>query len=250
MKNQEQTIERIVALVIQRLQASGAAQWQSEAAVSDERPAAQATMVADAVITENTLLAVAAPGSSITVGPRSVLTPSAHDYLRTQNIRWTRDSVEDSSSAGPRRLLIISKEFEDGAAADWQMADGQMADGLAVPCEVQTVPSDAQAAQLAQRQLNNAGGELVVIACAAGARVACLANRDSQVRAAVVDSAADAMRLSRVLGANVLCLEAAGKSRFEFQFLVRSVLKTPVPKQPADWVSQPMACVESSHARR
>ena len=230
MRNQEQTIERIVALVVQRLTASDAAQSPPDAATAAGQSSGDETVIADAVITEHTLLAVAKPGTSIKVGPRSILTPSAHDHLQSRKITWSRTQNLASTQSAARRLLIISNDF-GGCDVD----SGQMAHGLPLPCDTRTASTDAQAAQTALQQITSSRKDLIVVACDCAARVACLSNRDARLRAAVVDSRAEATRLSQTLGANVLCLDAAGKSTFELRHLVRSILTLPVPAQPADW---------------
>jgi hypothetical protein len=234
MTNQEQTIERIVALVVQRLSAADAAQSpltapQSGGGPDGGGPDGGGVLVADAVITEHTLLAAAQSAESITVGPRSVLTPSAHDYLRSRNITWSRTQDGVSAPSGVSRLLIISSE-PDPAGVDRT----QVTDSLLMPWETRTLTTDSQAAQAAVEHATSARRNLVVVACGCAARVACLANRDARVRAAVVDATADAQRLSRTLSANVLCVESRAKTSFELRHLIRSILQLPVPSQTVD----------------
>ena len=238
MNQQKQIIDRIVALVVQRLSAADAAQSQVTVPQSHggpdgngpdgngpdgNGPDGNGVLVADAVITEHTLLSTTRPGAAITVGPRSILTPSARDYLRNRNIRWSRTPDGAQAQAAQSRLLVISGDL-DAAGVDRTL----VADSLPLPCETRSEPTDSQAVQAAVAHAGSADRNLAVVACGCAARVACLANRDARVRAAAVASTPDARRLSLTWAPNVLCVESRAKSSFELRHLIRSILNLPV----------------------
>jgi ribose 5-phosphate isomerase RpiB len=65
--------------------------------------------------------------------------------------------------------------------------------------------------------------------------IACRANRNHYVRAAVVTDARAADQAREELGANLFCVPPTGMAQFALLNLLRSCGKVFAPKPPGDW---------------
>ncbi len=172
------------------------------------------------------------PGSLLLVGPKSVLTPSAHDWLRHRKISWKRSNGTASPSAGSGDLarwqLLVStvtptvRSLLDQVTrshADWKR---QLLGG---PDEI---------VEVSVRLLATAEAQRVFVIAGAAEAMACRANRNTRVRAAVIATADQLKIVETELAPNLIVVNPAAKSLMELRHLVRACSLLPAPKPP-EW---------------
>lgn len=158
------------------------------------------------VVTEDTLAAVQAAGRTVSIPAGAVITPSGHDYIRRHSVS-VHVSSGASKSAGMGTLLVIGTCASAEAAAraaNWKSLDAG--------CE-----PDA-----AWKSRKHLAGPVV---CCGGnpSIVACLLNRDNNVRAAVVDARTDLTTLAAAMNPQVVCLDSVGWSFASYLRLFRQL---------------------------
>jgi hypothetical protein len=220
-------IDRIVANVLEQLQPA------TPRAVTHPAAATQpaAVRLSQAVITADVLSAAVKPGQTVQVGAKSLLTPSARDWLRQHQIVWTRTTGQSDVSAGTTvamrgQLLLSTVTPAVRGAVDslfrsirnWQR---------------QVVGPAREASEIAVRAIATADCDRVLITSRDAELVACLANRQAAVRAAVVSSADHVQRLEASVSPNLWVVDPTAKSLMELRNLFRScvALGKPQPKE-------------------
>ncbi len=223
-------IQQIVAKVLAELQPSPARVVVSEAI---SQPTLSAIELNVPVITASLLEERVRGGSSVKIGRASILTPAAHDWLNAKKIAWNRGekSAARSIAAGkgtPKWQLILQsitptvKALQDGMK---RRADGWC---------IELVGQPVEAASLATAAINTAERDGVAIVSEYAEIIACRANRNERVRAAVVSDRNQLELTRQHLGVNVLCINPAGRSFIELRNLL-SDFSSGRPKVPAGW---------------
>lgn len=147
------------------------------------------------VVTEAELVAVQAAGRIVRHPAGAVITPSGRDYIRKNDVTLTT-ADESRAATGKGRLLTIGEcasATSAATAASWI--------AVAAGCEFDAA---SKAAQYVPDPVVCCGGEPSLAAC--------LLNRDSRIRAAVIGPSTDAHRLKHLMNPQVVCLETAGWS--------------------------------------
>jgi len=217
-------IDRIVANVLEQLQP---AMPRAVAAVTAETKST-AIELSRPVITADLLNEQVKPGQAVCIGPKSLLTPSAKDWLRQHQVDWQRGSTRggDPSSPVMRGQLLLSAITPTArGAADIVFRS--------LPHWQRQIVGDAnEAAEAAVRALTAAECDRVLLTSSNADLVACLANRSRTVRAAVVTSAEHVRRLEACLSPNLWIVDPAGRSLMELRNIFRScvALGRPHPK--------------------
>ncbi len=156
------------------------------------------------VISEQALVAINASGLTITIPAGAIITPSGHDYIRRNGITVTSVLSTGKSAAGGT-IIVVGNCFAATSAAKTAMWTT-----ITAGCEF-------DAAKKSRKQLPNP-----VVCCGGEPSVtACLLNRNSDVRVAVVTQNTDVSRLVRVMNPQVICLDAAGWSYAQLLKLLR-----------------------------
>jgi hypothetical protein len=211
-------IERIVANVLQQLQPAPAPR--TEVAVKSAAPTKPATEIELLlpVITADVLEDRVHSGQSVRIGQKSLLTPSAHDWLRTRRIVWKRAErfASVGGTTGARWQLLVTtvtpavRTLQDTARRD---APGWKQELLGTATE---------AADAATRLVCTADADRVLVISQAAEAVACRANRNAAVRGAVVWSVDHLRSVEAQLAPNVIVLNPTGKSFIELRNLWRA----------------------------
>ena len=144
------------------------------------------------VITEESLIAAAAAGRTISIPTGAIITPSGHDYIRRNGVTISNSSSSKTAETTGTVIVVgeCSAATSAAATAGWK--------AVKAGCE-----RDA-----ASKARKSTGGPIVC--CGGVASVtACLLNRDSGIRAAVVNTNSDIQNLTAAMQPNVLCLESA-----------------------------------------
>jgi hypothetical protein len=218
-------VERIVAEVMSQLR--------NEPVLSDgaiQQDSNGATVISGRVITADVLAEQAKGKTNIQIQTKALLTPSANDWIRQNKIELTRgDAVSartnqttvaklepsDKPSSNRQTLIIV----ENGS----QVVDAVIDDlsrGSSISKEEAT---DAEnAASLATDKIAT-GISRVIVITEKTHWVACLANRNDQVRAATVNNVAEVKGVLSVMDGNVFAINGTGRSFFELRNLVRAV---------------------------
>jgi len=221
-------IDRIVASVLEQLQPATPRAMTTAVATPAMKPTAVA--LSQAVITADVLSNAVQPGQAVQIGTKSLLTPSAKDWLRQHQIIWQRgsDSVVGQVATSPTmrgQLLLSSVTPTVRGAVDsvfrslpnWQRQVGGNA---------------KEAAEAAVRAISTAECDRVLITSRDADLVACRANRLATVRAAVAVSADHVRRMEVSLSPNVLVIDPTERSFVELRNLFRACaqLGKPAPK--------------------
>ncbi|MBX3451624.1 MAG: hypothetical protein KF777_18835 [Planctomycetaceae bacterium] len=188
-----------------------------------------AAKVLDAVITADLLDGKARGAKRIEIGQKSLLTPSARDWLRTKQVQWLRQS---KSSSGPSagaiwRLLIQTSTPVVQGVKTWlidQSPNWQAELAGTVPEAVKSAVT-----QLATAEVNG-----VAIVSDAADVACCLLNRHASVRAAVVGTRAEWTSIRTRLGPNAVCVPPGKLSLMELRNLLKDIGSQPSVK-PANW---------------
>ncbi len=185
------------------------------------------------VITADLLEETARVGQPLKIGRRSILTPSARDWLHTKRIDWSRIDKLASGGSGTTK-----------GAARWQLIVQTVTptvkalhDGLKRQPEgwkIELVGQPVEAATFAMSSISKAEHDGVAILSEYAEIIACRANRNERVRAAVISDRKQLELTMQHLGVNVVCINPNGRTFIEMRNLLRDcVAKRPVT--PAGW---------------
>ena len=185
------------------------------------------------VITAGLLEQTARVGQPLKIGRRSILTPSARDWLHTKRMDW---SWIDKLAAGGSATAKL--------AARWQLIVQSVTptvkalhDGLKRQPEgwkIELVGQAIEAATLAIGSISKAEHDGVVILSEFAEIIACRANRNERVRAAVVSDRKQLELTMQHLGANVVCINPTGRTFIEMRNLLRDCVAKK-PQVPVGW---------------
>ena len=208
-----QQIEAITQDVLRELRSLGV----SIAAVQNEVPSRPSNAITTGehstlnarVITEDALAAAGVSGRTVSIPAGAVITPSGHDYIRRHRVSVTNGAAEKSEDASGVLIVVGSCSAASSAAtsARWSVIEAG--------CEFDA----AYKAQKTRKQLPRP-----VICCGGQpAVVACLLNRNRELRAAVVAPDTDFVLLSESMNPHVVCMDSSGWSFAAFRRLFRQV---------------------------
>lgn len=197
-------------------------------------PATQvaAVVIRERIVTADVLKEQATPGSRVVISKQAILTPAAQDYVRTFRLALERNdtSPAGSSVATVHWKILLSSVAEHTARA------------IDVVCQQRSnvqrelSGSGAEAASAAVSAISRAEVAGVIVVTAAPQLVACRANRNIAVRAAIVTDLASWQQVQPQLRPNVVCISPQGRSFMELQNVISRVLTSPAPEIPADWI--------------
>lgn len=227
-------IDRIVSNVLAQLEPAV-----STRAILAEPPAVITASVSkpvaiellDSVITAKLLQDRAANAAALRFGPKSLLTPSARDWLHTRKITWSRESTSTPASAAARnqRRLLLSTITPTVRAVQSTLSRELPGWG----CDL--IGKASEVVETVVRLISTAEAELVVAISDRAELIACYANRSAKVRAAVVTSIETMTSMAKHLGANVIVLDPSGKSYIELRNILRACAALGRPQPPLGW---------------
>lgn len=208
--NQAVLVERVVAEVMKRLMTAPASRNE------DGKGNKHTATLMDAVITEGLLAEKAKSLRQLEVGAKSIVTPAAKDWLLRNNIEWRRVAL---SSRLPVRqatqLIIAATQAGSAKQAVNEIQRVRSAEWSSQSCQAN------EAAAVAVKGIATDGITKVVILADEAEVVACQANRNELVRAAVVASVGDIERVQKTLKPNVFLIAPDSKGAFEIIRMVR-----------------------------
>jgi len=220
---QQVLIEQIVAEVMRRLTPNAAA-----APVSSDANNRESAQLTDAVITADVVAEKVGNQKNVVVGARAIVTPSARDWLRHNKVELIHQPTVASAgaSAGAAASAEVKSDklvitHSAGLTIDRVLEDaGRQTNG---GWNRKSVDSADEAAKKAIGELRRENSRVIVVLTSEPEVAACLANRNEQVKAAVVADAAAVARVKSGLDGNVFVADPAGRSFFELRNILRRV---------------------------
>ena len=185
---------------------------------------ADVVAISDRAVTESVLANAGAAGRTVSLVRGAVLTPSARDYIRRHNVRLSTAvtaTASVSAAAFAGAVVIVGRESTVRMAA------------AAVGWPVREVADNFSAARAAQELLPV---KRVLCVCPSPAIAACVLNRDSAIRAAVLERAVGMERLLEQMQPQAVCLQSEGWGYPELSRLL-GLMQRPL-QQPAGWSEQ------------
>jgi hypothetical protein len=212
---QQVLIEQIVREVMRRLTPNA-----SSAPASSETNNGQATQLADSIITADVLAENAAGRKKVVVGARAIVTPSARDWLRHNKVELIQGATATTASAEMKSdKLVITHSASQTIHRVLEDA-GRPSNG---GWNRDSVESAEDAAKKTIGELRRESSRVIVVLTSEPEVVACLANRNEKVKAAVVADAATVARVKSGLGGNVFVIDPSGRSFFELRIMLKQI---------------------------
>ena len=175
--------------------------------------------LSDSVITEQRLAEKAKGQRVIEVVAKAIVTPSAKDWLRKNQVELRRVALSSKlPSALASRLAIVQA---GGAVANRVIEDARKA-GIS-NWRREPVGLAEEAAKVAISAITRGEAVSVVVFSDQSEKVACLANRNEQVRAAAVRTVSDVERVRESLDCNVYVVEVGSRGTFEMLRILKAV---------------------------
>jgi hypothetical protein len=227
-------IDRIVAGVLAQLQLSPVAAprpVESSPAPKPAEPKTTAIEIRDSVITGTLLEERGVISGPIVFGQKSILTPSAREFLATRKLDWRRsDSAAASGEKTSAKWLAIVTRSTPAvsAALDLIAKDATSWTRELSGCH-------REAATRATSAICRGECDAVVIVTRKPEAAVCRANRNPNVRGAVVVTAARVKAIKAALGANLFAVDPTDRSAFELRNLLREIGSGGRPSPPSDW---------------
>jgi hypothetical protein len=169
------------------------------------------------VITADLLEQSIRAGQSLRIGRNSILTPSARDWLNSRRTAWTRQDKVGSVNGGPRAKWQLILQTVTPTVRSLHEGLRRMSDGW----KIELVGQPLEAVKLATNLINTAESDGVVIFTEQADLIACQANRNERVRAAVMQDSKQWEHVTRTLSANVVCISPIGRTFIELRNLLR-----------------------------
>lgn len=218
MSGTEHELERIVREVLRRLREQEITrEIRAESAGIKERPGTLS--LDDRVITLATLSDKLADVKRIIVPRSAVVTPAVRDELKKRKISLEFATNRPGAKTTSRRLLLaVTTQYDAAALAKRLLATGTHIEQLSATDWKDAVGTMTQ--KLKDTQLTG------VILTDRPAAVACHANRDSAIRAAVVSDARSMKDATDSLGANLLVVDPAAHSLYMLERLLHEYAKS------------------------
>ena len=146
----------------------------------------------------------------------AVLTPTARDYLRIHEIAWNYEAAPAAAKSSDTLVIIVNEAPSvERIIKETLPAAGREMLGCA-----------DDAARLAAGEIARGKYNTILIAARQTHRAACLANRQSNVRAVAVRDAAEVATIQSQLRANVWCLDPTNRGGFELRNMIKTILSS------------------------
>ena len=181
------------------------------------------------VITADLLEQSLRAGQSLRIGRNSILTPSARDWLNSRRTSWTRQDKAHSAGSDSRARWQLILQTVTPAVKSLQEGLRRTSDGW----KIELVGQPLEAVKLATGFITTAESDGVVIFTEQAELMACYANRNERVRAAVVQNSKQWEHVTRTLGANVVCISPVGRTFVELRNLLKECAAIR-PQSPLD----------------
>ena len=210
MTTQAQLIEDVVQSVLRELRGCNDAMASTTSSGSSAPRKSSGLTITDAVVTEASLAGRLSGLREVVFSAKTVLTPSARDYLRSHQISWTRSGASIGSGGGTvarvgPKVVATHSTVSVGAAFNG-------GDLVRVSVQEATkVVSDA------------IGDGVVMVLTAQPHSLAIELNRTPAIRAIALDDVTSAKCAIRDSRANCVCAKPNGRSKDELTKLAQVI---------------------------
>jgi ribose 5-phosphate isomerase RpiB len=189
-------------------------------------------VIRERIVTADVLKDQTKPGSKVVIAKKAILTPAAQDYLRNFRIAIERSDTSPvgNSVAAVRWKILLSSVAEHTARA----IDAVCQQQSTVQHELSGTAIEAVSTAVSAISRAEVAG--VIVVSAAPQVVACRANRNHLIRAAVVSDLASWQQVQPQLRPNVVCINPRDRGFMELQNVINKVLTSPAPEVPAGWL--------------
>jgi len=228
MTNAADMIDRIVAGVLEQLQAPAAA---AALAPRSTAGANGSLGIDDSVITAALLETRGVVAGPVVFAAKAILTPSAVDFLSSRKIKWKRANKAPAAQTTNATWSV----FVSRSTPALESALGAATRQPGVHWQRELVGCHREAARRAVGALCRGECNGVIAFTGKPEALACHANRSIQVRAAAVQTSDGIKRIKRTLGANVFAVDPGEQSVFALQSCLREIVAGGKPAVPADW---------------
>lgn len=210
MTNSDQLIDQIVANVLDQLGRTDPPCPKSQGAAIE---------IHDDVITAALLEERATAAGPILIGAKSVLTPSARDFLAKRSDRWSRSNGKHGGPIQKAKWLCIVAHSTPAVAAALSMIDKEPI----ATWKHELAGCHREAASRAIDAICRGECEGVLVLTSKPEAVACRANRNEKVRAAGIATVARIRAIRNDLQANVYAIDPSNVSAFELKKLMQEI---------------------------
>jgi hypothetical protein len=232
---EQDAIDRIVAGVLEQLRLPSAAAPRPVESSPAAKPADAKTTpieIRDSVITGTLLEDRGIISGPIVFGRKSVLTPSAREFLATRKLDWRRaDSATGGSENFSAKWLAIVTRSTPAVSAALDL----IAKDAPAQWNRELTGCHREAATRAVGAVCRGECDAVVIITRKPEAAVCRANRNPNLRGAVVVTAARVKAIKAALGANLFAVDPTDRSAFELRNLLREIGSGGRPSPPSDW---------------
>lgn len=225
MSIDQQTIEKIVTAAVEKHFATGtvAARPVDSAVAIPEK--AQGVSLIEPVITADVLQQHVNGSRSFRIGKNSLLTPTAHDYIRTHGLTWSRATAATSNNVATWLALVVKSAPHVTGALDQLTATWRQ----------ELLSTAGEAARRAVSAISRAEADGVVIITDNPQAAACLGNRSPNIRAAAVTDANDLDAAIKAIGVNLVTIDPTRIGGFQLRQLLRRFSEAGRPQPPVNW---------------
>jgi hypothetical protein len=212
-----ETVELIVQRVLEHLATPGrGAPAAVPAADAPPAPALQGFRISTQVVTQAVLAESVNGSTTVRIGHKAIITPSALDFVRQRGIEIVREPAAVMVNTGARWQVIVTTSHPHIAPA----VEGLQQFGIKCVSRLSGLPAEA-AAQVTSA-ICRGDADKVVVFTAEPELVACLVNRNERIRAAAVADAAALVRTQRELRPNVLAIDPSNRGIHELRTLLKA----------------------------
>lgn len=222
MQFSEELVNQVVANVLSTLSRQGQVAQHTGTAPSDA-----SVVLTDKVITADLLAAKVKGKAAVGIAAGAILTPTAKDYLRQNQISVHRASTSAASTKqGSKWRTIV---LTHSSAVENALTDLEQQTGARWSQELSTSLTDSVKDAISSLCRADAAG--VVLFASAAEKAACLANRNQKVRAAAVQDVNHLRDVISQMGPNLICVNPKQKSFIELRNLIKTFVKAGIPRE-------------------
>ena len=230
MAKPDEQVERIVHEVLARMTAAAGGRSDNPGS-QNPPPSASGDNSGDLVLNDNVITAATLEDRltgvrRVIVSARAVVTPSARDLLRDENITLSRALKSSATSAADLIVGVADVRFDVG-----ELAKALRQHGI----EIQQCASEGLAENIngIAKEINASRRGIVLTDNPAAAL--CLANRQRGIRAVQAANRGEVNDAIKLVGANFLVIDAIRRSKFEVQRIVEAFATSPPAQCPPQW---------------
>jgi hypothetical protein len=172
--------------------------------------------IAGQVITQALLAETPRDGGTVRIGTKAILTPSARDFVSQHGIKIVRESAGSASQSAAHWQAIVTRSSPHIAEAVASLKSA------GIVCALRLLGQPQEAADAAISAVCRGEATQIVIFTDHPELLACLANRNGAIRAAVAGDVTTIERSRHDLTANVLAIDPTNKSVHELKSLLKA----------------------------